>query len=31
MGHGTSVTIHFPQARAETLLPSEAFDIPATQ
>lgn len=31
MGHGTSVTIHFPQARAETLLPSEAFDIPAAQ
>jgi signal transduction histidine kinase len=31
MGHGTAVTIHFPQARAETLLPSEAFDIPATQ
>jgi signal transduction histidine kinase len=31
MGHGTCVTIHFPQARAETLLPSEAFDIPATQ
>ena len=31
VGLGTCVTIHFPQARAETLLPVEAFDVPATQ
>ena len=27
---GTCVTIHFPQARSQSLLPIEAFDVPAT-